>query len=139
MTGTVVIGKWHLVACSSLHPNNRGFDYFYGFLSGGHCYFHNDVNSTHTLFTKDGSPHYAANEGSYLPLIRNNKSAEFDEYLTSALSKDAVSFIKGSKDFFCLYLSYNAPHTPLEAPKESINKYAHIKDWNRRVYAAMIH
>ena len=136
---TGVIGKWHLGAAPSFHPNNRGFDYFYGFLSGGHCYFPNDVNSTHTLFTKDGSPHYAANEGSYLPLVRNNKSAEFDEYLTSALSKDAVSFIKGSKDPFCLYLSYNAPHTPLEAPKESINKYAHIKDWNRRVYAAMIH
>ena len=35
-------------------------------------------------------------------------------------------------------MSYNAPHGPLEAPNETIKKYAHIKDWNRRVYAAMV-
>ena len=39
---------------------------------------------------------------------------------------------------FCLYLCYNAPHAPLEAPQKTIAKYQHIEDWNRRVYAAMI-
>lgn len=36
---TGAIGKWHLGAHPSLVPNRRGFDEFYGFLSGGHQYF----------------------------------------------------------------------------------------------------
>ena len=135
---TGIIGKWHLGAAPPFHPNNRGFDYFYGFLSGGHTYFPNSVSTTHSLIQENGLPHYAANEGSFLPLVRNNNTAEFDEYLTRALSRDAVNFVTKSNDPFCLYLSYNAPHTPLEAPQETIDRYQHIEDWNRRVYAAMI-
>ena len=135
---TGMIGKWHLGASYPFHPNNRGFDYFYGFLSGGHSYFPKNVSTTFPLFTKEGKPHYSANEGSYWPLMRNNNSAEFTEYLTTALSRDAAKFVKESRDPFCLYLAYNAPHAPLEAPKELIEKYAHIKDKERRVYAAMI-
>ena len=36
---TGIIGKWHLGAAKPFHPNNRGCDYFYGFLAGGHCDF----------------------------------------------------------------------------------------------------
>jgi arylsulfatase A-like enzyme len=36
---TSVLGKWHLGAHPSQHPNKRGFDEFYGFLEGGHRYF----------------------------------------------------------------------------------------------------
>ena len=36
---TGIVGKWHLGASYVFHPNNRGFDYFYGFLSGGHSYW----------------------------------------------------------------------------------------------------
>ena len=34
-----IIGKWHLGAHPSNHPLNRGFDFFYGHLGGGHQYF----------------------------------------------------------------------------------------------------
>ncbi len=136
---TGAIGKWHLGGSDPFHPNNRGFDYFYGFLSGGHSYFPKNVK-THMplLIGDDKHPHYSANEGSYQPLTRNDKAGEFNEYLTTALSKDAARFIEGSKDPFCLYLAYNAPHLPLEAPKETIEKYSHIKDKKRRTYAAMV-
>jgi len=33
---TGIVGKWHMGAAPPFHPNNRGFDHFYGFLSGGH-------------------------------------------------------------------------------------------------------
>jgi arylsulfatase A-like enzyme len=135
---TGIIGKWHLGAAAPYHPNQRGFDYFYGFLSGGHGYFPSGVTSTHPLLLENGSPHYAANEGYFLPLVRNENAAEFNEYLTRALSRDAARFVRESEKAFCLFLSYNAPHGPLEAPKETIAKYRHIEDWNRRVYAAMI-
>ncbi|MEI8619153.1 sulfatase-like hydrolase/transferase [Pseudoalteromonas sp. B193] len=35
---TAVFGKWHLGGAPHFQPNNRGFDYFYGFLDGGHNY-----------------------------------------------------------------------------------------------------
>ncbi len=135
---TGIIGKWHLGASHVFHPNNRGFDYFYGFLSGGHTYWPEKVTTTHPLYQESGRLHYTANEGGYWPLLRNNNAAEFNEYLTTALSRDAAKFVKDSKDPFCLYLAYNAPHAPLEAPKHLIDKYAHIENKQRRIYAAMI-
>ncbi|MCL1046013.1 sulfatase-like hydrolase/transferase [Shewanella electrodiphila] len=122
---TAVIGKWHLGGAPQFQPNNRGFDYFYGFLDGGHHYMPNKVT--------------VGGDGYTLPIMRNTGIAEFDEYLTTALSKDAAKFItdNAQKPFF-MYLSYNAPHTPLEAPEHVIEKYSHIEDPNRRIYAAMI-
>ena len=135
---TGIIGKWHLGAAPPHHPNNRGFDYFYGFLSGGHDYWPESVNTIKPLLMDNGNPSYTANEGTSLPLMRNNNTGDFSEYLTTALSRDAARFVKESEQPFCLYLAYNAPHAPLEAPKEAIEKYEHIKDRNRRIYAAMI-
>lgn len=135
---TGIIGKWHLGAAPNHHPNNRGFDYFYGFLSGGHNYFPEGVSVTRPLLTEGGKPDYMVNEGGYLPLLRNNEGATFDEYLTTALSRDAARFVRESDSPFMLYLSYNAPHAPLEAPQEVIDQYQHIEDPERRLYAAMI-
>jgi len=123
---TGCIGKWHLGAAEPFHPNNRGFDYFYGFLGGGHDYFKIDLTQP-------------VKEAYLQGLVRNNKPAAFDGYLTTALSRDAVSFIETNKAKpFFLYLAYNAPHMPLQAPPEDIERYAQIKDKKRRVYAAMV-
>lgn len=135
---TGIIGKWHLGAAPAYQPNNRGFDYFYGFLSGGHTYFDQAVTTTAPLMLEDGAPEYIATEGCYLPLMRNDRAAEFDEYLTTALSKDAARFIANSKEPFCLYVAYNAPHGPMEAPENLLKKYRHIPDLGRRTYAAMV-
>ncbi|MEM9235314.1 MAG: sulfatase [Verrucomicrobiota bacterium] len=123
---TGCIGKWHLGAGPEFHPNRRGFDYFYGFIEGGHDYFRIDMSRP---------------DDAYLaPLARNDQPASFDGYLTDALSRDAVEFIRTNKDQpFFLFLSYNAPHSPLQAPKEDIELYKNIADPKRRVYAAMVH
>ncbi|MGJ8641190.1 MAG: sulfatase family protein [Opitutaceae bacterium] len=135
---TGIIGKWHVGAAPPFHPNNRGFDYFYGFLSGGHDYFPKNVQTHMPLRLDNGKPNYGANEGTSLPLLRNQNAAEFDEYLTTALSRDAARFVEDSDQPFCLYLAYNAPHSPLQAPQSYIDKYTHIEDRKRRTYAAMI-
>lgn len=123
---TACIGKWHLGAAEPFHPNNRGFDYFYGFLGGGHDYFRIDLTKP-------------VKEGYLQALTRNDKPAVFDGYLTTALSRDAANFIKGQGDKpFFLYLAYNAPHSPQQAPEEAIKRYEHIEDRKRRVYAAMV-
>ena len=136
---TGMIGKWHLGAAPPFHPNNRGFDYFYGFLGGGHSYLPENVSVSRPLTNPDGSPNISARAGYYSPLLRNGRPTEFDEYLTTALSRDAASFVSASEDPFFLVLSYNAPHEPLEAPDELLARYAHIEDPERRSYAAMIH
>ncbi|MGJ8641011.1 MAG: sulfatase family protein [Opitutaceae bacterium] len=135
---TAMFGKWHMGAAHPYHPNNRGFDYFYGFLGGAHDYFPENTSATVPLKLNNGKLNHMANAGSYLPLMRNDDAAEFDEYLTTALSRDAAAFIESTEDPFCMYLAYNAPHTPLQAPDALIEKYAHIKDKSRRIYAAMI-
>ncbi|MDU0354897.1 sulfatase-like hydrolase/transferase [Paraglaciecola aquimarina] len=122
---TAVIGKWHVGSHPNFHPNNRGFDYFYGFLPDGHNYFPESV--------KVSSNPYDA------PLVRNGKPAQLEEYLTTALSRDAARYIKNSGEQpFMLYLAYNAPHSPIQALEEDIAKYSHISDLKRRTYAAMI-
>ncbi|VGO17459.1 Arylsulfatase [Pontiella desulfatans] len=123
---TGIIGKWHLGSAAPFHPNRRGFDFFYGFREGGHDYFRIDT-------IEAGEQHYL------LPLERNNMPAVFEGYLTDTLTDEAVGFIERSKEQpFFLFLSYNAPHAPLQAPEEAIEKYAHIADPKRRVYAAMV-
>ena len=74
----------------------------------------------------------------YLPLSLNKNVGEFNEYLTTALSRNAAAFVRESDKPFLLYLAYNAPHSPLQAPKETIEKYKNIENKDRQIYAAMI-
>ncbi|MCL4139596.1 UNVERIFIED_CONTAM: hypothetical protein GTU68_030558 [Idotea baltica] len=136
---TGIVGKWHLGATPKYHPNNRGFDDFYGFLGGGHKYFPEEYLVTYEKQKKAGKEvifEYL------LPLEHNGKEVREKEYLTDALSHEAIRFVKDAsekeKPFF-LYLSYNAPHVPLEAKREDLAKFAHIKDEKRRAYAAMVY
>jgi hypothetical protein len=46
---TGIIGKWHLGGSHVFHPNNRGFDYFYGFLSGGDAIKCSEEDATLTI------------------------------------------------------------------------------------------
>lgn len=63
-----------------------------------------------------------------------------EEYLTDTLSEKAVEFVEENKDKpFFMYLAYNAPHTPLQAKKDDLAKFEHIKDKQRKAYTAMIY
>ena len=136
---TGAIGKWHLGFAPKFHPNQRGFDDFYGFLGGGHMYFPERYGPIYERQVKAGKTRF--NE--YItPLEHNGQVVSETEYMTDALSREAVRFVKQAgqtqKPFF-LYLAYNAPHTPLEAKAEDITRFAHIKDKKRRTYAAMVY
>jgi arylsulfatase A-like enzyme len=130
---TTAIGKWHLGAHQTLRPNKRGFDEFYGFLSGGHRYFPEE------LTLQDLSEIKSQFDGYKTKLLRNNSRVEETEYLTDAFSREAVSFVKrkGNNPFF-MYLAYNAPHSPLQATDKYLDRFKDIKDPKRRTYAAMV-
>ncbi len=136
---TGAIGKWHLGEAPEFHPNERGFDVFYGFLGGGHKYFPEEFTKTYHDQVAAGRTHI----WEYLrPLERNGAEVEETEYLTDGLSREAVSFVleaAGREEPFFLYLAYNAPHTPLEAKNDDLALFMDIADAKRRTYAAMVY
>jgi arylsulfatase A-like enzyme len=119
---TAAIGKWHLGHANVAHlPRSRGFDHFYGHLNGAIDYFKHD---------RDGG----------IDWQRNGVSVRETGYSTDLLAAEAGRWIAGrdkSRPFF-LYLPWNAPHAPLQAPPDLVSKYASVKDPKRRTYLAMV-
>ena len=118
-------GKNHLGDRDEHLPTNHGFDEFFGFLTGGHQYFPE-------LWTLDDISGVDSQFAAYkTKLLRNDTRIDEKEYLTDALSREAVRFIQGAtaKDQpFFLYLAYNAPHTPWQVPDKWFDKYARDAD-----------
>lgn len=107
---TALIGKWHNgMHDMRYHPNNRGFQHFYG-LFGAMDYFNWTLDRNGTPDRTDG------------------------RYLTEVLSDEAVGFVDAhANDPFFLYLAYNAPHKPLQAPEEIIKRYRASGDLTEEV------
>jgi len=127
-----VVGKWHLGAHKSNHPLTRGFDYFYGHLGGGHQYMPN------MLTLKDS--HAAKNESeSYRTwILKNHTAVPPRKYLTEEFSEAAVEFVTANqKKPFFLFLSYNAPHSPLQATEKYLKRFPKLSG-KRKTYAAMV-
>ncbi|RPG64547.1 MAG: N-acetylgalactosamine 6-sulfate sulfatase [Flammeovirgaceae bacterium TMED290] len=130
---TKAIGKWHLGAHKSLVPEKRGFDEFFGFLIGGHRYFPED------LTINDLTKARRQMDGYITKIYDNGKRINTKKYLTEELSDNAVKFIEDNSDNpFFLYLSYNAPHTPLQATTKDLERNKHIDIEKRQTYAAMV-
>ena len=130
---TKAIGKWHLGAHESLVPERRGFDEFFGFIIGGHRYFPED------LTINDLTEARRQMDGYITRIYDNGNRIDTKKYLTEELSDNAVKFIEDNSDNpFFLYLSYNAPHTPLQATKKDLERNMHIEVEKRRTYAAMV-
>lgn len=117
---TAAIGKWHLGPQEQYHPNNRGFEYFYGMKAGGRDYFYDEKKSDRP--------------GDERNILLNNKQVKFDGYLTDVFSEKAVEFIKQSDKPFMMYLAYNAVHTPMQATQDDLNRF---KGHPRQKLAAM--
>jgi arylsulfatase A-like enzyme len=119
---TAIIGKWHLGHADTKYwPRQRGFDYQYGAMIGELDYF------THS-------------DAGVLDWFRDNKPVHEEGYTTQLLGADAVKYINGQSGDrpFYLYLTFNAPHTPYQAPQDYIDRQSHIEDPTRRTYAAMV-
>jgi len=132
---SAIIGKWHMGTHPNFHPLERGFDYFYGFLSGGHNYYPDQ------LTLNDLSDVNKKWEWYKTKIIENRTKVEVDDYLTDELSDAAVRYINKqveNNQHFMLYLAYNAPHTPLQATEKYLSRFPNIIDKRRKTYAAMV-
>jgi arylsulfatase len=99
---TAMAGKWHL----GDEPTDWGFQRYFGHLSGATNYFTGDKTFR----------------------LNGERFTDFgkDFYTTDANTNYAMRFVNGAvaadKPFF-LYLAYNAPHYPLQAPQQEVEKY----------------
>jgi arylsulfatase A-like enzyme len=123
---TCMVGKWHVGFNEGLRPHERGFDTFYGFLSGARSFYPVGPKQNNQLY-RNGEPF-------------NDET----EYLTDAFARDSVRFIDrvrkhdGAEKPFFLFFSFNAVHLPLEATKEYESRFSRIKDPARKTYAGML-
>lgn len=108
---TGMIGKWHNgLHDMQYHPNARGFDEFTGFLNGGMDYWKWVLDRNGQAHRSDG------------------------RYLTDVFSDLAVSFIRRhKKQPFFLYVAYNTPHAPLQAPEEDVAPFIASGKFNKAV------
>lgn len=116
---SVLVGKWHLGHPSAAWPRTHGFDEFWGSLIG--------------------TPMFWQPKETY----HNETPIEVRGHYTDALTQVAIEQLEkakaGGTPLF-LYLAYNAPHYPLEAPAELVYKYRRrfAKAGLFAVYAAMV-
>ncbi|XP_018571894.1 arylsulfatase B-like [Anoplophora glabripennis] len=134
---THLIGKWHLGYSSwNETPTFRGFDHHFGYYNGFISYY--DYLSTWTFNDKEYTGFDLRKDG--VPAFE-----EVGKYVTDAFTEHAVKTIEendGTKPLF-LMVAHTATHAGnvgklLEAPQETINKFKHVEDSNRRTYAAMV-
>ena len=155
---TGLIGKWHQGGSAEFHPHRHGFDEFFGFTHEGHYFVPPPYKGVTTMLRRRTNPgntkgrwgngklwyttHMGHNEPDYdanNPIVRSGQPVEEHEYLTDALTREAVDFIDRHNDKpFFLYLAYNAVHSPLQGADKYMRKYSHIEDLHRRIFAAML-
>jgi len=120
---TYLLGKWHLGSyIPDYFPTRRGFDYFYGYLTGGIGYWDHIHGGGHDW-------------------QRNEVGLREDGYVTQLIKNDTLKIID-NHDFtnpIFLNVNFGAPHIPNEAPEESVLKFSYIENETRRIHAAMVH
>jgi len=125
---THMVGKWHLGFYKEKYlPWKRGFDTYYGYLTGSEDYY------THERAYHDGT--------GYLDLHSQDGpvKTENGHYSCNLFTQKAIDVVNNhdtSEPFF-LYLAYQSVHGPLEVPHKYKRKYKHIKNKKRRIYAGM--
>ena len=121
---TLMSGKWHVGENRPHWPVDRGFDKYYGIISGGANYF--DITKAKAEGVKRIM---AVDDKPFVPT-----PGKF--YMTDAFSENAANFIDTygrMKEPFFLYLAYTAPHWPLHAWPDDIAKYKgkYLKGWDK--------
>lgn len=132
---TGMVGKWHLGYRGAHHPNQRGFDDYFGVLAGGSIYINPETPGVESA----GIAPTPRARNDRVAVYRNQDKIEFSDYLTDVFTDESLAFIDRNGDQpFLLYLSHTAPHTPLQATRRYLDRYRHIEDKTARIYAAMV-
>ncbi len=119
---SMMVGKWHLGHHTvDQFPQSRGFESFYGHVTGGIGYWDHNHGGGHDW-------------------QRNGETLREEGYATTLIADEAIRVLAArdtARPTF-LYVAFNAPHLPNEAPHEALARYPAITDPKRRIHAAMV-
>ncbi|HTM48100.1 MAG TPA: sulfatase-like hydrolase/transferase [Bryobacteraceae bacterium] len=133
---SMAIGKWHLGARAGYHPLERGFDEFFGFLTGGNAFVTKRTPGGRAVGADGQKANIPAERAD--PIRRGRQPVAEDRYLTDAFGDEAVRFVERNKaNPFFLYLAPNAIHTPLHTIERYLDRFANIQNEKHRLLAAM--
>jgi len=107
---TLMCGKWHLGDRPAEWPVRRGFDRSFALIPGAMNYYGGETSGPRAPMALDDQPFTPPQDGFFA---------------TDAFTDRALEFVTEAKHYdkpFFLYLAYNAPHWPLQAPPEDIKK-----------------
>lgn len=111
---TYMSGKWHVGERPEHWPLQRGFEHYYGLISGASSFYEiTPQELDKRRFVLDNTDYAIPKEG---------------HYMTDAFTDHAIQYLdqqktnKDEKPFF-LYIAYTAPHFPLHALEQDIAKY----------------
>jgi len=111
---TGIVGKWHLGDNYPFRPSDQGFQYSLVHGGGGvgqpGDFYENFIRTDSSYFNTT--------------LYENDRKVQREGYCTDVFTDLAVEFLKQKQAApFFLYVSYNAPHTPLQLPKKYEDMY----------------
>lgn len=113
---TGIFGKWHLGDNYPMRPSDQGFDESLIHLSGG-------MGQVGDITT-----YYQGDRSYFDPVLwHNDRQERYQGYCSDIFASEAIKFVEKNRDRpFFTYLSFNAPHTPLQVPEEYYQKYKDI-------------
>ena len=129
---TAMFGKWHLGVADDSQPHNHGFDEWSGFLAGCIDYYSHifywgiggGIDPVHDLW-ENGKEIY--DNGRYFTELITERTVDYIDRV--AASDDEAPFF--------LFVPYNAPHYPMHAPQEYLDRFPDLP-WDRQIMAAML-
>ena len=137
---TVHIGKWHLGEAPELQPHGQGFDESLAVLAGAAMLLpEDDPDTVNAKLPWDPIDRFIWANLRHAVTFNGSKRFAAKGHMTDYFADEAIAAIEANRNRpFFLYLSFTAPHTPLQATRADYDKLAAIKDHKTRVYGAMI-
>ena len=131
---THMVGKWHIGFYKrEFIPTQRGFDSFYGYLTGAEDYYRHTNSQGFPSEKYEGLKGYDLRDGEK---IAKDAERTYSTFLFAQKAERIISEHNTSQPLF-LYLAFQSVHEPLQVPEQYLKQYEDIKDHNRRIYAAM--
>jgi len=112
---TFMTGKWDLGAKSGTLPTDRGFDHYFGLVSGGASHFSDATGNMRPIA-----------KAKYFEDEKQLQELPEDFYSSRTYTDRLLGFIEsrpGDDEPYFAYLAYTAPHWPLQVPDDWIDKY----------------
>lgn len=156
---TGIVGKWHLGFKDEHYPTNRGFDEFYGHLSGATRFINRRTQGAVSmsvdeefrrrppedprtdLVVRGKQPPAPPTRRAGNLILRGPEKTVIDEpaYITDVFGDESVDFIRRHADGpFFLYSAFNAPHSPFQVTEEYYNRFPDVEHELQRIYFGMI-